>query len=321
MKSEQHISSEKIVIGIDVSKDKLDIFIDGRDEHFTCSNQIKHLQKLAKRFKKIFPVLIVMEATGGYETAAAIVFGEAELPFAIVFPRRVRQFALGLGINAKTDDIDARVLAYYGRVAGISPVPIASKELRTLAALTNRRQQLIEMLRAEQYRLDMFEDTSRRGIRKHIRFLEREIAAAETEIQSQIKECPAWNQTDILLQSVPGVGPVLSATLITHLPELGHLSRRKIAALVGVAPFARDTGKSFGKRFCKGGRNSIRRVLYMATISASRFNPVIKAHYESLCNRGKLKKVALIACARKLLVILNAMTRTKTPWLSGTEAH
>lgn len=219
-------------------------------------------------------------------------------------------------MNAKTDDIDARVIAYYGRVAGIAPVPIASKELRNLAALTNRRHQLIDMLRAEQCRLDKFEDASHRSIKKHIRFLQRQIEETETEIQLQIKQCPQWNETDALLQSVPGVGPVLSSTLITDLPELGHLSRKKIAALVGVAPFARDTGKSFGKRFCKGGRNSIRRVLYMATISATRFNPVIKAHYQSLSSPGKLKKVALIACARKLLVILNAMTRTNTPWLS-----
>lgn len=316
MKRENHLPSEKTVVGIDVSKDKVDVFIDSSDEHFTCLNQIKHLHKLAKQLKKIPPALIVMEATGGYETAAAIAFGEAELPFAIVFPRRVRQFALGLGINAKTDHKDARVIAYYGRVAGITPVPIPSKELRSLAALTNRRHQLIEMLRAEQCRLDKFEDTTHRGLRKHIRFLEREIKEIETEVQHQIKQCPAWNQADILLRSVPGVGPVLSSTLITDLPELGHLSREKIAALVGLAPFAHDTGKSTGRRFCKGGRNSIRRVLYMATISATRFNPVIKAYYKSLCNRGKLKKVALIACARKLIVILNAMTRTNTLWLS-----
>jgi transposase len=223
MKTEQYISSEKKVVGIDVSKDKLDVFIDGSDERFTCLNQIKHLKKLAERFKKISPAVIVMEATGGYETAAAIAFGEADLPFAIAFPRRVRQFALGLGMNAKTDDIDARVIAYYGRVADITPVPIASNELRILAALTNRRHQLIEMLRAEQYRLDTFEDATHRGIRKHIRFLERQIEESETEIQREIKQCPAWNQTDALLRSVPGVGPVLRSTLITDLPELGHL--------------------------------------------------------------------------------------------------
>lgn len=319
MKSEQHNSSEKIVIGVDVSKDKLDVFVDGRDEHFTCSNRIKPLRNLAKRLKKISPVLIVMEATGGYETAAAVAFGEADLPFAIVFPRRVRQFALALGVNAKTDDIDARVIAHYGRVAAITPVPIPSKELRALAALTNRRQQLIEMLLAERNRLDAFEDEARRGIGKHIRFLERQIDETETEIHRQIEQSPTWSQADSLLRSVPGVGPVLSSTLITALPELGHLSGRKIAALVGVAPFARDTGKSTGKRFCKGGRNSIRKVLYMATISATRFNPVIKAHYQSLCGRGKLKKIALIACARKLLVILNAMTRNNTPWLYGNQ--
>lgn len=316
MKKESYISSEKSVIGIDVAKDKIDIFIDSdtSGESITCLNQPRELKKLANRFKKISPALIVMEATGGYETAAAIAFGEAELPFAIVFPRRVRQFALGLGMNAKTDDIDARVIAYYGRVADITPVPLASKELRSLSSLTTRRYQLIEMLLAERNRLDTIDDAAHRGIKKHIRFLEQQIEETENEIHRQIKESPAWKQTDALLQSVPGVGPVLSSTLITDLPELGHLSRRKIAALVGVAPFARDTGKSTGKRFCKGGRNSIRRVLYMATISATRFNPVIKAFYQSLCSRGKLKKVALIASARKLLAILNAMTKQNTHW-------
>ncbi len=175
------------------------------------------------------------------------------------------------------------------------------------------------MLLTEQNRLDTFDEAARRGIRKHIRFLELQVNETETEIQRQIKQCTAWSQADALLRSVPGVGPVLSSTLITDLPELGHLSRKKIAALVGVAPFAHDTGKYAGRRFCKGGRNSIRRVLYMATISATRFNPVIKTYYRSLCNRGKLKKGALIACARKLLVILNAMTRNNTPWLSMNE--
>lgn len=314
MKKEQHISEEKTVVGIDVSKDKLDVFIDGSDESFTCLNQTKHLKKLTVRLKKVSPALIVMEATGGYETAAAIAFSEADLPFAIVFPLRVRQLALGLGMNAKTDDIDARVIAYYGRVAGIKPVPIPSKELRTLAALTARRQQLIEMRLSEQNRLNAIEDAAHRGIKKHVRFLERQIDEIDREIRSLIKESPVWKQTDKLLRSVPGVGPVLSSTLITDLPELGHLTRREIAALVGVAPFARDTGKSSGKRFCKGGRRPVRRVLYMATLSATRFNPVIKSFYQSLCNRGKLPKVAIIACARKLLVILNAMKRNNAPW-------
>lgn len=315
MKKVETIPVEQNVIGIDVAKDELAICVDGPSErHFTCPNKPKDLKRLARDLKKINPAVIVLEATGGYETAAAVAFAELELPFAIVFPRRVRQFALGLGMNAKTDDIDARVIAYYGRMAGIKPIPLKSRELRELEALTTRRSQLIEMRLAEQNRLDTAFPSAQKGIRQHIRFLERQIKDAETEINRRIKESETWSHADRLLQSVPGVGPTLSATLITELPELGILSNRQIAALVGVAPFNRDTGKSTGKRFCKGGRNQIRRVLYMATIAATRFNPVIKQHYQNLCDHGKLKKVALIACARKLLVILNAMTKNNRAW-------
>ena len=320
MKKVETISVEHNVIGIDVSKDELAIFVDGPSErHFTCPNKPKDLKRLARDFKRLNPAVIVLEATGGYETAAAIALAEAELPFAIVFPRRVRQFALGLGMNAKTDDIDARVIAYYGRTAGIKSVPLKSKELRELEALTNRRSQLIEMRLSEQNRLDTAYRSAQKSIQQHIRFLERQIKDTDTEIDRRIKESETWKQTDLLLQSVPGVGPTLSSTLITDLPELGILSNRQIAALVGVAPFARDTGKSSGKRFCKGGRNQIRRVLYMATIAATRFNPVIKEHYQKLCDRGKRKKVALIACARKLLVTLNAMIRNNRAWQEKLE--
>lgn len=315
MKKIESISNEQNVIGIDVAKDELAIFVDGPSERYlTCPNNPKDLKRLAREFKKLNPTVIVLEATGGYETAAAIAFAEAELGFAIVFPRRVRQFALGLGMNAKTDDIDARVIAYYGRMAGIKPVPLKSREMRDLEALTIRRSQLIEMRLAEQNRLETAYPSAQNGIRHHIRFLERQIKDTETEIGSRIKESETWSHADKLLRSVPGVGPILSAVLITDLPELGILSNRKIAALVGIAPFARDTGKSSGKRFCKGGRNSVRRVLYMATIAATRFNPVIKQHYQNLCGKGKRKKVALIACARKLLIILNAIVRNNRTW-------
>ena len=320
MKKVETIPNEQNVIGIDVAKDELAVFVDGPSErHFTCPNKPKDLKRLARDFKKLNPAVIVLEATGGYELAAAVAFSEAGLPFVIVFPRRVRQFALGLGMNAKTDDIDARVIAYYGRMAGIKSVPLKSRELRDLDALTTRRSQLIEMRLAEQNRLDTAMASAQKSIQHHIRFLERQIKDAETEIASRIKESDTWSQADKLLQSVPGVGPTLSSTLITDLPELGILSNRQIAALVGVAPFARDTGKSTGKRFCKGGRNSIRRVLYMATIAATRFNPVIKQHYQKLCSTGKLKKVALIACARKLLITLNAIIKNNRAWLVKPE--
>lgn len=306
--------NEKTFIGIDVSKDTLEVFNETSSRRTVCPNQMCDLKRLARDLKKLSPELIVMEATGGYETQAAIAFTEAGLPFAIVFPRRVRQLALGLGIIAKTDEIDARVIAYYGRVANIKPKPLESNELRSLAALTTRRSQLVDMRLMEENRLDTAHPSMRKTIKEHISWLKRQIQKINTEIDRCIEQSGTWRETRNLLTSVPGVGAVLASTLITELPELGSLSHKKIAALVGVAPFPRDTGKFSGKRFCKGGRNSVRRVLYMATISATRFNPVIKTFYQRLCENGKRKKVALIASARKMLVILNAMAKNSSLW-------
>lgn len=306
--------NQKTFIGIDVSKDNLEVFVDTSSKRIVCPNRTRELKRLARELKKLSPELIVMEATGGYETRAAIAFTEAGLPFAIVFPRRVRQLALGLGIIAKTDEIDAKVIARYGRIAGVEPKPLESNELRELAALTTRRSQLVEMRLMEENRLDTSHPSMRKTIKDHISWLKRHIQKLDAEIARCIEQSDTWRETRDLLISVPGVGSVLASTLITQLPELGSLSHKKIAALVGVAPFPRDTGKFSGKRFCKGGRNSVRRVLYMATISATRFNPVIKTFYQRLCENGKRKKVALIACARKMLVILNAMAKNSSQW-------
>ncbi len=308
------ISNHQTFVGIDVAKSSLAVFVDSTGDHLECLNQTKDLRTLARRLKKLNPSLIVLEATGGYETPAAGIFSEFGLPFAVVFPKRVRQFALGLGIIAKTDDIDARTIAYYGRIADIQAKPLLSDELRRLNALTTRRTQLIEMRIAEQNRLDVSHPEMQKNIKKHLRWLESQIIAIEGEIDASIKDDQALQEKDDLLQSVPGVGKVLSSTLLTQLPELGILSNKQISALVGVAPFPRESGNWKGKRFCQGGRNSIRKVLYMATISASRFNPVIKQFYEHLLERGKLKKVALIACSRKLMTILNAMVRNNSNW-------
>jgi transposase len=301
--------SEHPVIGIDVAKDNLEVFNDVSFQRSICSNKIRDLERLAKDLKKISPELIVMEATGGYETQAAIAFSKADLPYAVVFPRRVRQLAHGVGLIAKNDQVDARVIAYYGRVGGIQPKPLESNELRELEALTTRRRQLVEMRQMDENRLDTTHPSLRKDIKEHIAWLSRRIEKLNKEIDHRIEQSEAWNEKRKLLMSVPGVGPVLASTLITELPELGLLSNRRIAALVGVAPFDRDTGKKHGIRFCKGGRNSVRRVLYMATVCAARFNPTIKTFYDRLCEKGKRKKVAHIACARKMLVILNAMTR------------
>lgn len=315
MKKISNISDgEAPYVGIDVAKDELVVFADSSGEHIYCPNQKVDLKKLSKRLIQLAPELIVMEASGGYEALAAAVFAKAGLPVAVVYPRRVRQLALGLGIIAKTDEIDAAVIASYGRLASIKPMPIASRELQELRALAIRRSQLIDMRIADQNRLDTAHSSIRREIKANIDHLNRRTEKIQALIEKQIKNCPLWRQTDEALRSVPGVGPVLSSTLITELPELGHLSNKKIASLVGVAPFPDESGKHKGKRFCKGGRNSIRRVLYMATVSATRCNPVIKAFYSNLCSRGKLKKVAILACARKLLVTLNAIARSNSPW-------
>jgi transposase len=305
----------KPVVGIDVAKDNLVLFIDSLNEHLTCPNGGKNLSLLIKRLKTLGPELIVLEATGGYEKAAAAAFSSAHLPVAVVYPRRVRQFAHGLGLIAKNDEIDARLIAYYGRVAEIKPQPRQTDELSSLRALTQRRTQLIEMRLAEQSRLDTAHRSIHSNIKQHISWIERQILKIDGQIQTSIKADPHLNETDSRLRSVPGVGPVLSSTLITELPELGILSNKQIASLVGVAPFPRESGRSNGKRFCKGGRNQVRRVLYMATVSATRFNPVIKAFYNNLCLKGKLKKVALIASAHKLLSILNSIAKNHSLWL------
>ena len=301
--------SENPVIGIDVAKDNLEIYNDVSFHRAVYPNKTRDLERLAKDLKNISPELIVMEATGGYETPAAIAFSKAGLPYAIVFPRRVRQLAHGVGLIAKNDQVDARVIAYYGRVGGVQPKPLESNELRELGALTSRRSQLVQMRQMEENRLDTTHPSMRKEIKEHITWLSHRIDKLNKEIDRNIELSEVWNEKRKLLMSVPGVGPVLASTLITELPELGLLSNRRIAALVGVAPFDRDTGKTHGIRFCKGGRNSVRRVLYMATICAARFNPVIKTFYDRLCEKGKRKKVVHIACARKMLIILNAMTR------------
>jgi transposase len=301
--------SDKPIIGIDVSKNDLEVFNDMSSQRVVCPNKIRDLERLAKDLKKVAPELIVMEATGGYERQAAVAFSKLGLSYAIVFPRRVRQLAHGVGLIAKNDQVDARVIAYYGRVGGIQPKPLESNELRELEALTTRRRQLVEMRQMEENRLDTAHPSMRKEIKEHITWLSRRIDKLNKEIDRRIELSKVWNEKRKLLMSVPGVGPVLASTLITELPELGLLSNRRIAALVGVAPFDRDTGKTHGIRFCKGGRNSVRRVLYMATICAARFNPVIKTFYDRLCEKGKRKKVVHIACARKMIVMLNAMTR------------
>lgn len=310
----QQISDDKTFIGIDLAKDSLAVFIDSTNQAIECLNQIKDLRKLAKQFKKLNPTLIVLEATGGYENLAVSVFQQFDLPVAVVFPKRVRQFALGLGLIAKTDEIDAKVIAYYGRTANIQPQSQLPQHIVHLQSLTTRRQQLLEIKIAEQNRLDTAPLSMKKDIKKHLSFLDHQIQSLDEQIEEQIQTEDDLSEKDQLLQSVPGVGKVLSSTLLSDLPELGKLTNQEISSLVGVAPFPHESGKYKGKRFCRGGRNSIRKILYLATLSASRFNPVIKIFYNHLLEKGKLKKVALIACARKLITILNSMVKHHSTW-------
>lgn len=314
MKSKFEIDSDWTVVGVDVAKGELVTYVDTKKEFGTCRNSTGDLKKLGRQLRKLGPRLVVFEASGGYEAEAAGIFADLGLPVAVVYPRRIRQFAFGLGIIAKTDEVDACVIAYYGRIAGIKPMPPKPAELRQLQALTCRRSQLIEMRIAEQHRLETAHPSMHRDIKKHVDYLNHQIDIIEKNVAKQISESGIWSEKAERLCSVPGVGPVLSSTLITELPELGTLSNKEIASLVGVAPFPHESGRRTGKRFCKGGRNSVRRVLYMATVSATRSNPVIIAFYKKLCDQGKLKKVAIIACARKLLVTLNAIARDNSSW-------
>jgi transposase len=256
----------------------------------------------------------VLEATGGFEHAVVAALAAAGLPVVVANPRQVRDFARATGQLAKTDAIDAQVLALFAERVRPEPRRLPDEAAQALDALLTRRRQLLDMLVAEKNRLGFARPVVRRGITQHIRWLERRLGDVDHELGQMIEHSPVWRATDDLLRSVPGVGPVLSRTLLGELPELGQLNRKQIAALVGVAPLARDSGTLRGKRVVWGGRAPIRTVLYMSTLAAARCNPVIRAFYLHLRAAGKPAKVALTACMRKLLVILNAMVRANTHW-------
>lgn len=301
-------------VGIDVAKDKLDTAIDTTGELFVHANDATGMARLIATLQPLQPRFIVVEATGGYETELVTALALAGLPVCLVAPRRIRAFARGLGILAKTDRLDAQVLARYGREARPRLYQLSSAEQRELEALLTRRAQLIEMLVAERNRLGTAPRVIQPQLQKHIKWLEQHITAADTDLHQRLRATPLWQRQDEIVQSAPGVGPVLSLTLLAHLPELGQLSHKRIAALVGVAPLADDSNKRAGKRHITGGRRVVRSVLYMATLAAIRCNPVIKACYQKLCAAGKCPKVAITACARRLLTILNAMVRDNAPW-------
>ncbi len=303
---------DKVYIGIDISKDSLDMAVHASSQQWQFSNDNDGIARLCKTLLKLEPALVVFEATGGYEMPLYLALDKAGLPVAPVNPRQIRDFARSTGKLAKTDSLDARVIAHFG--CAIQPAPHPLPDTQELKIAQTRRIQLLGMITAETNRLKGAPKNLRKRIEAHITWLKKEISDTDRELREKIEKDPVWREKDSLLQSTPGVGPTLSAALIVQLPELGTLNRRQIAALAGVAPLNRDSGMMHGQRTVWGGRANVRAVLYMATLVATRFNPVIRSFYLRLCAAGKRKKVALTACMRKLLTILNSMLKYHAPW-------
>ena len=307
--------SMKVSLGIDVSKKTLDIAVHETGETWSFHNDSSEVAVLAAKLKQLKATSIVLEATGGWETVVTATLSTADLPVIVVNPRQVRDFAKATGQLAKTDRIDCRVLAHFAAAIDPPVRPVKSAENQHLEALLARRRQIVEMLVAEKNRLGNNHDPAVvKDLNAHIVWLERRLKSSDDELQRVLKASPAWRERDDLLRSVPGVGPVLSLTLLAQLPELGHLNRREIAKLVGVAPFNRDSGQWRGSRHIWGGRAAVRSPLFMATLCAIRINPTIKYFYRRLIAAGKPPKVAITACMRKLLTILNLMVKTQTSW-------
>ena len=306
---------EALYLGIDVSKQHLDCATWPTGEVWQDTNDRSGAATLVKRVQELDVRVVVVEATGGLETDVVAELARANIPVAVVNPRQSKRFAQALGVLAKTDRVDAGILARFGAMTGLAPRPLKDESLRALDEVVARRRQLIDMLTMEKNRLGSVRDKRvAKDVKAHIAWLKRRQSDLDNELRQRIKESPAWRAKDDLLQSVKGIGAVNAATLIADLPELGTLNRKQIAALVGVAPYNRDSGQYRGKRAIWGGRASVRHALYMATHSARRYNPQIKAMGDRLAAAGKPPKVVLVACMRKLLTILNAILRAGVPW-------
>jgi len=307
-------SGREVFIGIDVSKDKLDVAVRPTGEFMSFSNNEDGISCVVDFVKSFSPNLVVLEATGGLETAAVGVLADKGLPVVVVNPRQVRDFAKATGKLAKTDEIDAHLIARFGEAVRPEIRPLKDQDAQKLTALITRRRQIVEMITAEKNRLNTAPKWTSKDIQTNISWLEKCLKKVDKVLKNLLKKSPVWREKDEILQSTPGVGPVLSMTLLSGLPELGTLNRKEIAALVGVAPLNRDSGLFRGKRMIWGGRANIRSVLYMSATCAMRFNPTIRIFYERLRLAGKIHKVAITACMRKLLVILNTMIKNRTYW-------
>jgi len=304
-----------VFAGIDVAKDRLDVHLRPSGQSFAVSRNGAGIEQLLDRLRDTPPALVVMEATGGFELTVAAAIAGAGLPLAVVNPRQIRDFARATGRLAKTDRLDAEAIALFAERIRPEPRPLPDEQAQALAELVARRRQIVEMIGMELNRRRQARARRvTRTIEATLRVLEAQLTDLDDDIDAAIRDTPAWRAADDLLQSVPGIGPVASRTLIAEMPELGRIDRRAAAALVGVAPINRDSGYMRGHRAIAGGRTTLRNVLFMATLSAVRWNPVLKAHYQQLIQRGRPKKVALIACLRRLVSILNAIIRAQLPW-------
>jgi transposase len=306
---------EEVVVGIEVAKAALDVAVRPQGAAQRLANAAAGIAELVAWLQALQPQLIVIEATGGDEAPLVAELGVASLPVAVVTPRQVRDFARATGRLAKTDRLDAQVLAHFGPAVRPTPRPLPDAEAQALAALVERRRQVVAMRTAEETRLGAARVAAVRArIQAHLAWLAADLDDIDGDLRQRVRASPLWREQDDLLQSVPGIGPILSLTLLAELPELGQLSHGQIAALVGVAPLNRDSGTLRGRRAVWGGRRAVRTALYMATLRATRCNPPIRAFYERLLAAGKAKKVALVACLHKLLTILNAMVRHQAHW-------
>lgn len=312
-------TSSEAYVGIDVSKARLDVAVPG-GRVWQVDNTPDGIARLVQQMAEMQPELIVVEATGGYQRNVVDALFHAGLSVAVVNPARVRQFARACGLLAKTDKLDARMLAEFGRRVQPRQYEGKSEAGKELSALLVRRKQVEEMLKAEQNRLRTISPSLRGSVERMIAYLKEEKKRLDEQIHDVMREQKAWQEQTEILSSAPGVGIVTTATLLADLPELGKMDRKKIAALVGVAPMNYDSGRKRGYRKTKGGRSDVRSVLYMSTLVATRYNPLIRAQYQQLLKRGKVKKVALTACMRKFLTILNAMMRDQQPFRSAAIA-
>jgi len=307
-----------VVVGIDVSKDRLDVHVRPSGETLTAERTAAGLDALCCRLRQIAPRIVALEATGGFETIATAALAAAGLPVVVVNPAQVRSFARALGRRAKTDPIDAAVIAHFAAATEIEVRPLKDQATRLLGELVGRRRQITEMIRAEHNRARRItEPRLQKSIARLAKALEKELAVLDADIDAAVRGSPLWRATEDLLTSVPGVGPVIARTLIAELPELGALDRKKLASLVGLAPYTRQSGRWKGISRIGAGRSPVRTALFMGAMVAKRFNPVLKAFYERLLAAGKPKMVATIAVARKLLTILNAILRDQRPWQSA----